>query len=119
MTIPSSPRQFDISDMRRRLGNNDALIADVLRMFIEIHPQQMAGLSSAIGSGRADAVRSSAHSLKGCAGNLSAAGVVQASAALERAAERGETGDFERLFHRVRDEMALLVDELTVLPEQN
>jgi hypothetical protein len=33
--------------------------------------------------------------------------------ALERAAERGEAGDFERLFDRLREEMSLLVHELT------
>ena len=104
--------------MRRRLGNNDALIADLIRMFLDIHPQQISAVESAVSSGRTDQVRSSAHALKGCASNLSAVGVVDASAALERAAERGESGDFERLFDRVREEMSLLVHELTALHEE-
>ena len=119
MTIPASATKLDISDMRRRLGNNDALIADLLRMFLDIHPQQMAAVRSAISSGRTDAVRYTAHTLKGCASNLSAAGVVDASASLERAAERGEAGDFERLFDRLQEEMSLLVHELTAQPEEN
>jgi len=119
VTIPASATRFDISDMRRRLGNNDALIADLLRMFLDIQPQQMAAVRSAISSGRIDNVRSSAHTLKGCASNLSAAGVVDAADALERAAEQGEAGDFERLFDRLREEVSLLVHELTAQPEEN
>ena len=118
MTIRASATRFDLSDVRRRLGKNDALIADMLRMFVELHPQQMAAVESAVGSGRAEAVRTSAHSLKGFAGNLSATGVVEASGALERAAEQGHTGEFDVLFERVRNEMALLVDELTSQPEE-
>ena len=113
MTIPASATRFDLADMRRRLGNNDDLIAQLLRMFVEVHPLQMAAVRNAIDSGEPDAVRSSAHSLKGCAGNLSAAGVVDASAALEQAAERGQAADFERLFDRVRAEMEALIGDLT------
>src|SRR5262249_54556393 len=116
MNIPASSRRLDIADVRRRLGNNDALIADLLEMFLETLPTQLADVKTALSTRELDAIRRSAHTLKGSAGNLSAIGIVAAARAVEEAAERGNAADLERLCTRLEHEVNVFVDELTGTP---
>ena len=111
MKIPASSDRLNIADMRKRLGNNDPLIADLLRMFVEAQPAQLASIKAAVDARDPDAVRRSAHSMKGTAANLAAVGVAGAAAALEDAAERGET-TFGPLFAKLQLEVEQLVAEL-------
>ncbi len=98
--------------MRRRLGHNDALVAELCELFVEIHAAQLAAIQHALAAGDAEALRRSAHMLKSGAANLSAGAVVAAAAALERAAEQNDALTFEPLFAVVAFEVAHLVAEL-------
>jgi HPt (histidine-containing phosphotransfer) domain-containing protein len=112
MNIPTSTERLNIADVRRRLGGNDALITDLLRMFLDSVPGHVAAVKAAVETRHLDAVRRSAHAFKGCAGNLSATGVVQASAAIEAAAERGDAAPLDRLLAVLMQEVDGLVAEL-------
>ena len=79
---PAAP-VLDVCQMRDRLGDDDELIADIIRLFLEDCPIRLAAIEQAIEDRDPDRIRSSAHTLKGSAGNLSAAGVVAAALALE------------------------------------
>src|SRR5436309_8949019 len=50
--VPTSLERMDIGDLRQRLGNDEVLIADLLRLFLEDYPAQLA-------------IRRSANKLKG------------------------------------------------------
>jgi HPt (histidine-containing phosphotransfer) domain-containing protein len=115
MRIAKTARRADIGDMRRRLGDDDALIADLFRLFLEECPLQLGRLQSAVDSRRLDEVRRAAHMLKGSAGNLSAFQVVAAAAALEDAAERGQASDVDGHFATVTTNVCQLVAELREL----
>jgi HPt (histidine-containing phosphotransfer) domain-containing protein len=115
MRIAKTASRADIGDMRRRLGDDDGLIADLFHLFLEECPLQLASLQSAVDSRRLDDVRRAAHLLKGSASNLSAFEVVAAAAALEDAAERGQASDVDGHFATVTRNVHQLVAELREL----
>ena len=112
MKIPTAPSRLDVDDMRRRLGDDDELIGTVLQLFVEHCPGQLAAVKTAVDTAAVDAVRRSAHLLKGSAGTLGATGVVAAAMALEQAAERGEHSLFTRGYATLAAEVEQLLDEL-------
>jgi len=113
--LPSSHR-FDIDAMRRRLGGDDILIAELIGLFVEDYPAQLSAIEASIAARRLDAVRRDAHALKGSASNLSASGVIQAASELERMAERGEAAGLDQQFGKLVIEVEQLADELRAAP---
>src|SRR5262249_2091645 len=67
-----------------RVAGDDQLLADVIRLFLEDCPARLAAIKAAVDHGDAEAIRTSAHALKGAAGNLSASGLFEAARVLER-----------------------------------
>lgn len=76
---------FDEDDLRRRMSGDDALMAEVLQLFLEDLPVRLAAIEAAVTAGNADALRTAAHALRGAAGNVSAGGLFDAARVLERA----------------------------------
>jgi CheY-like chemotaxis protein len=76
---------FDEAALRERVGGDDDLMADVIRLFLDDLPVRLAAIEGAVTARNADAIRTEAHSLKGAAGNLSAGGLFEAARRLERA----------------------------------
>ena len=99
--------------MRRRLGNDEALIADLLQLFVEDYPNQLAAVTASVQSRHLDRVRRDAHALKGSAGNLSAFGVIRAAAALEDSAARGDADALDSQLATLADEIKQLAAELS------
>jgi two-component system sensor histidine kinase/response regulator len=77
------PAPFDVAQMRERMGDDDELIAEIIGLFLEDYPIQLAAIELAIEERDPDRIRSGAHTLKGSASALSASGVVAAARALE------------------------------------
>jgi HPt (histidine-containing phosphotransfer) domain-containing protein len=119
MKIPTSSERIDLRDMRRRLGDDDALIADLFEMFLEDTGLRLATIRTAVDERRLDTVRRAAHALKGSAGNVSAFAVVDAAAALEHVAERGEADSLDHRFAKVTREVELLIAELRQTAPEN
>jgi two-component system sensor histidine kinase/response regulator len=67
-----------------RLGGDQALMADVIRVFLADCPRLLADIKGAVDQRDAQRLRTSAHALKGAAANLSSGGLFQAAAILER-----------------------------------
>ena len=99
--------------MRRRLGADDDLIAELLTLFLEDYPATLTALEEAVRTRDAEGTRRGAHSLKGSAGNMSARGVVTAAAALEASAIRADRDAFDPLFAALTAEIEELAAELT------
>ena len=116
MKIPASPKRIDILDMRRRLGNDDGLIADLLGMFLEDCGHCLTSIESAVKTGDLSTVRRRAHSMKGSAANVSAVRVVDAAAALESSAEHGEVAELDPRLAKLHVELDELVTELGGIP---
>jgi signal transduction histidine kinase/CheY-like chemotaxis protein len=74
---------FDLPSLERRSGGDQALLGEIVRLFLEDCPLRMAAIRDAVAKGDADLIRSTAHGLKGAAGYVSAPRVVEAAARLE------------------------------------
>ena len=103
---------MDIGELRERLGNDETLVVDVLRLFLEDCPTHLGAIEAAVTARRLDAVRSIAHTLKGSAATLSAFGVAEAAAKLEVIAERQEVATLDSQLATLVDEVERLVAEL-------
>ena len=110
--LPTSLERLDMGELRQRLGNDEALIADVLRLFLEDCPARLGAIESAVAARRLDAVRRGAHTLKGSAGTLSAVGVAEAAATLEDIAARNDVASLDHQCATLAVEVERLVAEL-------
>ena len=77
----------DRSRVMERLEGDEHLLTEVVRLFLEDCPVRLAAIKAAVDKGDADEIRTTAHALKGAAGNLSAAGLFDAAKTLERLGE--------------------------------
>jgi two-component system, sensor histidine kinase and response regulator len=103
-----------IEDMRRRLCDDDELVADVTRMFLDDCPGRMAEIKAAVAARDHWTLRVTAHALKGAASNLSAGPVAQCADALEQLA-LGDSVDpvsADAAWARLEHEMARLTATL-------
>jgi PAS domain S-box-containing protein len=106
---PAAPvHVFDEAEMLQRLGGDRELKNEVIRLFLEDCPTQMRAISIALHQQDPVALRAAAHTLKGSAGNLVAAGVVDAARALELAGA-------ERTLEGTRDALLRLESEVEQL----
>jgi two-component system, sensor histidine kinase and response regulator len=103
---------FDVNDLRRRTGGDEALMGEVVQLFMEDCPRRMAAIRDAIEQGRADALRAAAHALKGAASYFSAPAVVAGAAALERIAVEGQMADAPAALVRLEHDVSRLLAEL-------
>jgi CheY-like chemotaxis protein/HPt (histidine-containing phosphotransfer) domain-containing protein len=85
-----SRSRFDVEAMRSRLGHDEALVRELMQLFLDDNRGYCDKIARAIQEREAEMLRSHAHTLKGVAAQLSAATVtacattlVQASAAAE------------------------------------
>jgi PAS domain S-box-containing protein len=80
----ASPSAVDSDALLERLGGDEDLLSDVIRVFIADCPARLAAVKAAIDARDGDLIRAAAHAIKGAAGNLSAVGLFDAAATLER-----------------------------------
>jgi two-component system, sensor histidine kinase and response regulator len=102
----SEPAVVNRHDLLARLGGDEQLIADVIRVFLEDCPRQLTELKAAVDADRSDRVRSVAHALKGMAGNLSAVRLFEAARALEQIGADGNTVAAKAAWEHVSSEAA-------------
>ena len=95
---------LDVGRMREQLGDDDELVADVIRLYLDDYPVRIDAIWAAIEARDAPRLRSEAHTLKGSASALSALRVADAARALEAL---GESGDLDP----ARERFAALVAE--------
>ena len=93
MTIDDPAAQrvaLNFEDMRERLGDDEELVSDVIRLFLDDYRLRLDAIGSAIEARDSGRLLAAAHTLKGGASNLSAAGVVDAARALEAIGRSGD-----------------------------
>ena len=78
------PAVFDRAELLERVGGDPVLLDQVVALFIEDCPCRLAEIGAAVESGAAEAIRTSAHTLKGAAGTIAAPALFEASRRLER-----------------------------------
>ncbi len=91
----------DQSSLLARLGGDEALMRDVVRLFVDDCPSHLARIRAAIDARSSDRLRAEAHALKGAAANMSATEVVDAAGALELMGMEGRFDSAEAAWQRL------------------
>jgi PAS domain S-box-containing protein len=76
-------RPLDLAALLTQVDGNRELMSELVAIFVQDYPRQLERLKRAVGEKDARGVARAAHSLKGSASNLAAAGVVAAARRLE------------------------------------
>jgi HPt (histidine-containing phosphotransfer) domain-containing protein len=100
------------ADMMERLGGDEELMSEVIRLFIQDCPNRLAAIKTALDQRSAEGIRKAAHALKGAVGNLSAPALFEATAMLERIGADGRLDAAEAGWRRVVTEVSLLMSTL-------
>jgi len=103
---------IDEAALRHRVADDEALLALVVRMFLDDCPARLAAIKAAVDRRDADAVRTTAHALKGAAGNLGAVGLFEAASTLERLGAESRMDAAEAAWRRLSDESVNVIDAL-------
>jgi len=100
---------FDREGALNRLGDDEALLEEILGVYFEDTPRQLEALKEAVERGDSAAIRRQAHTLKGSSGNVGAVSMQEVAFQIEKA---GETGDLARtasLFETIEKEFDKLL----------
>jgi CheY-like chemotaxis protein len=106
------PAAIDRDSAMRRMGGDEALFAEVSRLFLEDCPVRLAAIGAAVDRGDAEQIRVTAHVLKGAAGSISATQLCQAAAALERIGAEGRLPAARAAWRRLEAEAAIAMQAL-------
>jgi two-component system sensor histidine kinase/response regulator len=112
---PSALLSLDVDQMRRRLGGDDELVADVIRLFLEDCPARVDAIAAALEAADATQLRTMAHALKGSASTLSAQRVVKAAQTLESLGGANDVVAARTHFPGLVEEVVRLIGELQEL----
>jgi two-component system sensor histidine kinase/response regulator len=103
---------FDRSAVLERLDGNDALLSDVIALFLDECPARLRAIQAAVDARDAESIRFQAHALKGAAGNLSALGLFNAAQILERLGAEGRVDAADGAWRVVSMEASQMLDAL-------
>ncbi len=107
-----APEPFDRARMLARLGGDEQLLDDVVRLFLDDCPVHLAAIKAAVADRALDPLVRAAHTLKGAAGNLGAAALVNAAATLERIAKEARVEAVDAGWRLVFSEASLVMEAL-------
>jgi two-component system, sensor histidine kinase and response regulator len=108
----ASALPFDRTAVLERLDGNDALLSDVIALFLDECPARLRAIQAAVDARDAGSIRFQAHALKGAAGNLSALGLFNAAQILERLGAEGRVDAADGAWRVVSMEASQVLDAL-------
>jgi HPt (histidine-containing phosphotransfer) domain-containing protein len=95
--------------MIARLEGDEALVRQLVALFLVEYPRLVSRLRDSVASGRADEIRRAAHAAKGCIANFIETGPHQVALDIERAAADARLDQVPPLVARFERELAGLV----------
>jgi signal transduction histidine kinase/DNA-binding response OmpR family regulator/HPt (histidine-containing phosphotransfer) domain-containing protein len=113
VSVPAAA--IDAAGLLARVGGDQELMRDVVRLFLEDCPVRLAAIRAAITAGDMDALRTAAHALRGAAGTLSASGLVEAASVLERIGAEKRTDAAEAAWKTLNAQAAQLAAALQAM----
>ncbi len=107
VTLPAQPAHHpvDWEALLQSLDGDEVFARDLADAFIGIGDRELAAIAAALCTGDANALRESAHALKGASANLRAAAAAAAAAQLESAAGSGKSAQIPELAKAVITEV--------------
>ena len=98
--------------LTKRLNNNQVLIDQVTRIFLDKTPDLIETLKLSVSEEKSEIVEYQAHALKGMAANISAEKLASSAALLEIAGREKRHEDSKNIFIKLTDEYKELLDLL-------
>jgi CheY-like chemotaxis protein len=115
-TAPEQPaaaaRSLVRQDVLERLGGDEHLFSEVISLFLDDCPKRLVAIKAAVDTRDAELIRTTAHALKGAAGNLSEGGLFEAAAMLERIGAERRLEAAEAGWRRLSAEASNVMDAL-------
>jgi two-component system, sensor histidine kinase and response regulator len=111
------PPLIDRPALLSSVGGSETLLREVVAVFLDDAPKQIAALDVAIAARKAGAIAAAAHALKGSAGLFSKAGAYEAARRLEQAARQEDLAGVDAAGEDVKREVARLEGALRPLLE--
>jgi two-component system, sensor histidine kinase and response regulator len=109
---PASASAFDRSATLERLHGNEAMLSDVIGLFLDECPARLGAIKAAVDARNSESIRIEAQGLKGAAGNLSALGLFNAAQTLERIGAEARLDAAEAGWRLVSMEASQVLDAL-------
>ncbi len=102
--IQREPVTFNHDALAENLDGDEIQIREVVQVFLDDAPRQIANLEQFVAAADAAKVRSQAHTLKGAAGNIGAELLQAAAYALEKAGQAGDQAQFADLLAGIKQD---------------
>ncbi len=114
-TLPPSLPGVDMEDGLRRIGGNPAFYRELLLKVRANYANAAAEISGLLADGQDSDAQRLAHTIKGVAGNVGAAGLQDAAARIEAAIGHGDTTGMDTLLADFGRVLGIVTDGLAVL----
>jgi signal transduction histidine kinase/CheY-like chemotaxis protein len=111
-SVQTGTRMFTLAVLTEEMGLDEAEAKEVLALFVEDMPGQLAALRQAATGGVAATVKSLAHSIKGACANVGAERLRDIAYRLECMGAAGDLNDAEMVLHDLEQEYASVADEM-------
>jgi len=108
----AAPLPVNREEVLERLGGDEELLAEVIRLFLEDCPAQLGALKQALDARNALQIRSTAHALKGAAGSLAAAALFDRARIIEQLGADGDVEAAQAAWGRLSQEATTLMGAL-------
>ena len=105
LTHQPSSEVLDLEGLLARLGQDQDLADEVIRVFLEDAPTKITGLEQAVAQGEPTLAKRLAHTLKGASANVGANALNRIARAAEEAAATGDLEEVGRLLKPLQEEM--------------
>lgn len=106
---------FDREAALARVGDDEELLLELVRIFLDDYPLNLSAIRSALAEGNPKGVEHAAHTLKGSVANFGADQVVKEAYELERMGRNGDIAHANENLQRLASVLAILDDELRPL----
>ncbi|MFZ2404482.1 MAG: response regulator [Methylobacter sp.] len=110
---------WDESAALKRLDDDNDLLVEMIDLFLEEAPVQLAEMDSALSRTDLLELADAAHAIKGMAGHFCAEKIIRLAVKLEQAARSGADADFQSMANDLTGATAELVDNLLQRKEPN
>jgi HPt (histidine-containing phosphotransfer) domain-containing protein len=96
---------FDLDDALEKVGGDKEILEEILEVFSESYPDQLAELKKAIDDGDASSVERNAHTLKGSVGAFSAKKAFETAFRLENMGREGQLLEASAEYSKLKQEV--------------
>jgi HPt (histidine-containing phosphotransfer) domain-containing protein len=111
-TAPLAELPIDTVDLMIRVGGDSLLFTEVLAVFAEQCPEQLAAIREAVDAKHGARICKTAHALKGAAANVGARALADAARTLEQIGEEGRLDAAPAAWRHLSAEALQVIDAL-------